>query len=326
MNLVKTGLLLAAMTALFLAAGFLIGGEGGLVIALVLAVGMNAFAWWNSDKMVLRMHNAQPVSRTTAPELWDMVAELARRAELPMPAVYLIHSDQPNAFATGRDPQHAAVAVTTGILEVLPREELAGVIAHELAHIKNRDTLIMTVAATIAGAIGMLANFGFLFAHHRDDRQNPLGPLGALLVMILAPLAATLVQLAISRTREYAADRLGAQICGNPLWLAGALQRIEAVASNRVMPTAEHNPATAHLFIVNPLRMGGIDNLFRTHPATEHRVAALVELAREMGAGRGAGTRAAPRRPADLGSRRGSVPEAGGGGRGGVWRQNPWNR
>ncbi|MCS7268732.1 MAG: zinc metalloprotease HtpX [Geminicoccaceae bacterium] len=323
MNLFKTGLLLAAMTALFLAVGFLIGGEAGLVIAFVVALAMNAFAWWNSDKMVLHMHHAQPVTRASAPELWDLVAELARRARLPMPAVYVIPSDQPNAFATGRDPQHAAVAVTTGILETLPREELAGVIAHELAHIKNRDTLIMTIAATIAGAIGMLANFGFLFAHNRDDRQNPLGALGTLLVVILAPLAATLVQLAISRTREFAADRLGAQICGNPLWLAGALERIEAVARDRIMPTAEHHPATAHLFIVNPLRMGGIDNLFRTHPATEDRIAALLELAREMKAGPALGARPAPRRGDSLPRRRGSVPDSGGRD---LWRRNPWNR
>jgi heat shock protein HtpX len=324
MNLVKTGLLLAAMTALFLAAGFLIGGEGGLLIALLLALAMNAFAWWNSDKMVLRMHGAQVVSRASAPELWDMVAELARRADLPMPAVYVIPSDQPNAFATGRDPQHAAVAVTTGILETLPREELAGVIAHELAHIKNRDTLIMTVAATIAGAIGMLANFGFLFAGSRDsENRHPLGAVGALLVMILAPLAATLVQLAISRTREYAADRLGAEICGQPIWLARALQRIEALAEQRVMPTAEHHPATAHLFIVNPLRMGGVDNLFRTHPPTESRVAALVELARTTG--RGSPLEVRPRRPGPATRRRGSVPDSGSAS-GSVWQRNPWNR
>ncbi len=323
MNFVKTGLLLAAMTALFLAVGFLLGGEAGLVIAFVVALAMNAFAWWNSDKMVLQMHHAEPVTRASAPELWNLVAELARRAQLPMPAVYIIPSDQPNAFATGRDPQHAAVAVTTGLLEALPREELAGVIAHELAHIKNRDTLIMTIAATIAGAIGMLANFGFLFAHSRDDRQNPLGAIGTLLAVILAPLAATLVQLAISRTREYAADRLGAQICGNPLWLAAALERIEAIASNRVMPTAEHNPATAHLFIVNPLRMGGIDTLFRTHPATEDRIAALLALAREMGTAAGAGVRPAARRIEATARRRGSVPEAGGSD---LWRRNPWNR
>jgi heat shock protein HtpX len=314
MNLVKTGILLAAMTALFLAAGFLIGGESGLLLAFLLALGMNAFAWWNSDKMVLRSHNAQAVTRATAPELWDMVAELARRAQLPMPAVFLIHTDQPNAFATGRDPEHAAVAVTTGILEALPREELAGVIAHELAHIKNRDTLIMTVAATIAGAVGMLANFGFLFAGSRDsDNRNPLGAIGALLAMILAPLAATLVQLAISRTREYAADRLGAEICGQPLWLARALERIEAIARDRVMPSAERSPATAHLFIVNPLRMGGVDGLFRTHPSTESRVAALMELAGSVGPGpwrRSGGLGAAP-----AARRGGSVPEAGGHGR-----------
>jgi heat shock protein HtpX len=325
MNLVKTGLLLAAMTALFLAVGYLIGGEGGLFVAFLMALATNGFAWWNSDKMVLHMHGAQPVSRATAPELWDMVAELARRADLPMPALYLIPSDQPNAFATGRDPQHAAVAVTTGILETLPREELAGVIAHELAHIKNRDTLIMTVAATIAGAIGMLAQFGFLFGGSREsENRHPLGAVGALLVMILAPLAAMLVQLAISRTREYAADRLGAQICGQPLWLARALQRIEAIASNRIMPSAEHHPATAHLFIVNPLRMGGVDNLFRTHPPTESRVAALVEFARTMGPG-GGGLEAQPRRAAPAARRRGSVPETGTA-RGGAWQRNPWNR
>jgi|DewCreStandDraft_4_1066084.scaffolds.fasta_scaffold00417_82 heat shock protein HtpX len=324
MNLVKTGLLLAAMTALFLAAGFLIGGESGLSIAFLFALGMNAFAWWNSDKMVLRLHDAQAVSRATAPELWDLVAELARRADLPMPALYVIHSDQPNAFATGRDPQHSAVAVTTGILETLPPEELAGVIAHELAHIKNRDTLIMTVAATIAGAIGMLANFGFLFAGSRDsENRHPLGAVGALLVMILAPLAATLVQLAISRTREYAADRLGAEICGQPLWLARALQRIEALAEGRIMPSAEHNPATAHLFIVNPLRMGGVDNLFRTHPPTESRVAALLELAREMGSGPGLQP-PQPRRPVAPTRRGGSVPESGTGRS--AWHRNPWNR
>lgn len=324
MNLVKTGLLLAAMTALFLAAGFLIAGESGLVLALLLAIGMNAFAWWSSDKMVLRMHNAQVVSRASAPELWNLVAELARRAQLPMPALYVIHSDQPNAFATGRDPQHAAVAVTTGILDALPHEELAGVIAHELAHIKNRDTLVMTVAATIAGAIGMLANFGFLFAGSRDsDNRNPLGAVGALLAMILAPLAATLVQLAISRTREYAADRLGAEICGRPLWLARALERIEVIAADRVMPSAEHSPATAHLFIVNPLRMGGVDSLFRTHPPTESRIAALLELDRTVGP-RYSVERVA-RRTAAATARRGSVPDSGPAPRT-AWQRNPWNR
>jgi heat shock protein HtpX len=312
MNLVRTGLLLAALTALFLAVGFLLGGRGGLLIALVMALGMNFFAWWSSDKMVLRMHNARPVTRASAPELHALVQDLAGRAQLPMPAVYLIETDQPNAFATGRDPHHSAVAVTRGLLQSLSREELAGVIAHELAHIKNRDTLTMTVAATIAGAIGFLANFAFFFggSTQNGERTNPLA---AILVAILAPLAATLVQMAISRTREYSADRLGAEICGEPGWLARALQRIEQIATGRVMPTAERNPASAHLFIVNPLRMGGIDRLFRTHPATEERVRRLLELER-------GGFSATPAASAATGSRvrHGSVPKAGG-------RRSPWS-
>lgn len=278
MNLVRTGLLLAAMTALFLAIGFAIGGEGGLIVAFGLALAMNLFAFWSSDRMVLRMHGAVPVDQRTAPELHGLVAELADRAGLPMPAVYLIESDQPNAFATGRSPERSAVAVTRGLMQTLDRGELAGVIAHELAHIKNRDTLTMTIAATLAGAIGFLANFAFMFGRGSDNRQNPLGLVGTILLMILAPLAAMLVQTAISRTREYSADRLGAAICGRPDWLAGALQRIEQVASNRVMPSAEHNPASAHLFIINPLRMGGIDSLFRTHPPTQERVRRLLEM------------------------------------------------
>ena len=279
MNLFRTGLLLAAMTALFLVIGFLIGGQSGLIMALVLALGTNLFAYWNSDRMVLRMHNARAIDRASAPELYGMVAELARRAELPMPAVYLIETEQPNAFATGRSPEHSAVAVTRGILQVLPREELMGVIAHELAHVKNRDTLTMTIAASIAGAIGFLAQFAFFFGGSSDNRNNPLGIVGTILVMLLAPLAAMLVQMAISRTREYSADRLGAEICGNPMWLARALQGIERAAQGRVMATAERNPATAHLFIINPLHMGGVDNLFRTHPPTAARVQALTELA-----------------------------------------------
>jgi heat shock protein HtpX len=278
MNMVRTGLLLAALTGLFLAAGYLLGGSGGATIAFLIALAMNFFAWWSSDTMVLRMHGAQPVTLASAPDLYALVQQLAANAGLPTPAIYLIHSDQPNAFATGRSPDRSAVAVTTGILRALDREELAGVIAHELAHIRNRDTLTMTMAATIAGAIGFLANFGFFFAGSSDNRQNPLGPIGAILVMILAPLAAMLVQLAISRTREYSADRLGAEICGHPRWLARALAKIEQLAAGRVMPSAEANPASAHLFIVNPLRMGGVDGLFRTHPATERRIEALLEL------------------------------------------------
>jgi heat shock protein HtpX len=308
MNMVRTGLLLAAMTALFLVVGFLLGGRGGLVVALVVALATNLLAWWNSDKMVLRMHDARPVTRASAPELHALVAELAQRAQLPMPAVYLIETDQPNAFATGRDPHHSAVAVTRGLLAALPRDELAGVIAHELAHIKNRDTLTMTVAATIAGAIGFLANFAFFFGGSRDgERANPLA---AILVMILAPLAATLVQMAISRTREFSADRDGAAISGTPRALASALQRIEQLASGRIMPSAEHNPASAHLFIINPLRMGGVDNLFRTHPRTEDRVRALLAL-EQAGVG-------GPRPAAAGNVRYGSVPRAGG-------RRGPWS-
>lgn len=278
MNMMRTALLLAAMTALFLAVGYLIAGEGGALIAFVVALAMNGWAYWNSDKMVLRMHHARPVTRESAPDLVGLVEQLARRAELPMPAVYILETDQPNAFATGRNPENSAVAVTRGLLRACDSEELAGVIAHELAHIKNRDTLIMTVTATLAGAIGFLAQFAFFFGGNRDER-NPLGLIGTLAVMILAPLAAMLVQMAISRTREYSADRAGAMICGQPLWLARALQRIEQLARGVVNEPAERNPASAHLFIVNPLRMGGVDNLFRTHPPTADRVRRLRELA-----------------------------------------------
>lgn len=309
MNLFRTGLLLAAMTALFLVVGFLLGGRGGVVVALLFALGTNLLAYWNSDKLVLRMHNARPVTRASAPELHALVADLAQRASLPMPAVYLIETDQPNAFATGRDPHHAAVAVTRGILSTLSREELAGVIAHELAHIKNRDTLTMTIAATIAGAIGFLGNFAFFFGGSSENRPNPIV---ALLVMIFAPLAAMLVQMAISRTREYSADRLGAEICGQPRWLASALQRIEQAARGRIMPSAERNPASAHLFIVNPLHMGGVDKLFRTHPATSDRVQRLLAMESELAAAASSGA-AAP------GVRYGSVPSTGG-------RRGPWGR
>ena len=301
MNVARTGLLLAALTALFLVVGYLLGGQSGALIALVIALGTNLLAFWNSDKMVLRMHQARPVTRANVPELYALTEELAQRAGLPMPALYLLETDQPNAFATGRDPHHSAVAVTRGLMQSLSREELAGVIAHELAHIKNRDTLTMTIAATIAGAIGFLGNFALFFGGSRgNDRPNPIA---AILIMILAPLAATMVQMAISRTREFSADRLGAQICGMPRALAGALQRIEQLASGRIMRTAEHNPASAHLFIINPLRMGGVDNLFRTHPRTEDRIRALLALEQQ-----GAMATAA---------RQGSVPRAGG-------QSGPW--
>lgn len=281
MNLARTGLLLAALTGLFLAVGYLAGGRQGAAVALVAALATNLFAWWGSDAMVLRMHNARPVTREGAPQLWAMVERLAARAGLPMPAVYLIQSDQPNAFATGRSPQRSAVAVTTGILRTLDADELSGVIAHELAHIRSRDTLTMTLAATVAGAIGFVANFAFLLPRSSSDgRQSPLGPIGAILAMLLAPLAATLVQLAISRTREFSADRLGAEICGDPRSLARALAKIGQAATGRVLPSAEANPASAHLFIVNPLHGGGavLAGLFRTHPPTEARIAALLAL------------------------------------------------
>ncbi len=284
MNAVKTMMLLAAMTALFLGVGYLIGGAAGALIALVFAVGTNALAWWNSDKLALRMHNAEPVPRMADPALYDMVEGLARNAGLPMPALYLIRTDQPNAFATGRDPDNAAVAVTTGLQQMLTREELAGVVAHELAHIKNRDTLIMTVAATVAGAISMLAQFGLFFGGGNSNERNPLGFVGVLLAVILAPLAAMLIQMTISRTREYAADRAGAEICGRPMWLASALGKISGYASRVEMASAERNPASAHLFIVNPLSGRRMDSLFATHPATENRIAALREMAGSGGA------------------------------------------
>ena len=294
MNLARTGLLLAALTALFLAAGYVVGGRQGATVAFAMALATNLFAWWGSDRMVLRLHDAQPVTPAEAPDLYALVERLAANAGLPTPAVYLIQNDQPNAFATGRSPERSAVAVTTGLLRALDREELAGVVAHELAHIRNRDTLTMTMAATIAGAVGFLGNFALLFGGSSQNRQNPLGPVGALLVMILAPLAATLVQLAISRTREFSADRLGAEICGHPGWLARALTRIEQAASGRYLPTADANPATAHLFIVNPLHGGALSGLFRTHPPTAARVEALLALERDVAAPAVAPTRHGP--------------------------------
>ncbi len=277
MSMLKTGILLAALTALFMGAGWLLGGQGGMVIALIMAAGMNAFAYWNSDKMVLRMYGAREVDARSAPTLYGIVAQLADKAELPMPRVYIVDTDQPNAFATGRDPQHAAVCATSGILRILDSDELAGVLAHELGHVRHRDTLIMTVTATIAGAISMLASFAFWF--RGSSRDNPLGPFGAILVMILGPIAAMLVQMAISRTREYAADREGAALCGHPLWLADALGKLEAGAAQIANAPAEQHPATAHLFIVNPLHGGGLASLFATHPPMEDRIRRLREMA-----------------------------------------------
>jgi heat shock protein HtpX len=284
MNYLRTAILLAGLTALFMAVGYLIGGEAGAGIAFVIAAGMNLLSYWNADRMVLSMHGAQEVDERSAPELFDIVRNLAARASLPMPRVYVMDNPQPNAFATGRNPEHAAVAVTTGLLDHMGREELSGVLAHELAHIRNRDTLTMTITATIAGAISMLVQFGMLFGGgHRDNNQGGgLGMIGTLAMVILAPIAAMLVQMAISRTREYAADEGGARITGQPQWLASALVKLEQAAHAIPNDDAERNPATAHMFIVNPLTGQGMDNLFATHPSTENRIAALEQLAREM--------------------------------------------
>ena len=286
MNYLRTAILLAGLTALFMAVGYVIGGSTGVVVAFLVALATNLFSYWNADRIVLSMYDAQEVDERTAPELYGIVRDLAARAGLPMPRVYVIENPQPNAFATGRNPEHAAVAATTGLLRFLTREEIAGVMAHELAHVKHRDTLIMTVTATIAGAVSMLGNFAFMFGGQRDHNGG-VGLIGGLAMMIFAPIAAMLVQMAISRTREYAADRLGAELCGNPLWLASSLARLEEGAAQIPNEEAERNPATAHLFIVNPLSGARMDNLFSTHPATENRIAALQELAREMGAGSG---------------------------------------
>jgi heat shock protein HtpX len=287
MNYLRTAILLAGLTGLFMAVGYLIGGTGGAVIALLVAAGTNLFSYWNSDKLVLSMHQAQEVDEQSAPELVAIVRELAQRAGLPMPRVYLMDSPQPNAFATGRNPQHAAVCATTGLLNTLSRDEVAGVIGHELAHVRNHDTLTMTITATIAGAISMLAQFGMFFGGRRDNNSG-LGIVGSLLMLVLAPLAAMIVQMAISRTREYAADRLGARISGRPDALASALVKISRVAEAVPNETAESHPATAPLFIINPLSGRGMDNLFSTHPSTENRIAELDRLAREIGLGGGA--------------------------------------
>jgi len=283
MNYVRTAILLAGLTALFMGVGFLIGGKSGALIALVIAAAMNLFSYWNADKLVLSMHGAQEVDARTAPDLVHLVGELAGRAGLPMPRVYLMDNPQPNAFATGRNPEHAAVAVTTGLLNTLNREEVAGVLSHELAHVRNRDTLTMTITATIAGAISMLAQFGLFFGGGHRSNNSGVGLIGTLAMVILAPLAAMLVQMAISRTREYAADNLGARIAGHTDGLSSALVKISNAAHHIENDTAERNPATAHLFIINPLSGQRMDNLFSTHPSTENRIAALDALARELG-------------------------------------------
>jgi heat shock protein HtpX len=312
MSYLRTAILLAGLTGLFMGVGYLIGGAGGAMVALVIAAGTNLFAYWNSDRMVLSMYGAHEIDARTAPDLYRMVAELAARAELPMPRVFVMDNPQPNAFATGRNPQNAAVAVTTGLMQSLSREELAGVVAHELAHIKHHDTLLMTITATIAGAISMLAQFGMFFGGNRNN--NGTGIIGSLAMMILAPLGAMLVQMAISRTREYAADEMGARICGQPMWLASALSKIENFAHQVPNEDAERAPATAHMFIINPLSGQGMDNLFATHPSTANRIAALQQLAGHVSGGYAPST---PPRPAS------SVAPGGPWGGSGA-RRGPW--
>ncbi|CAN7327100.1 zinc metalloprotease HtpX [Caballeronia sp. 15715] len=278
-NWVKTAMLMAAITALFVVIGGMIGGSKGMMLALLVALGMNFFSYWFSDKLVLKMYNAQEVDEASAPQFYRMIRELATRAQLPMPKVYLIDENAPNAFATGRNPEHAAVAATTGILRVLSERELRGVMAHELAHVKHRDILISTVSATMAGAISALANFAMFFGG-RDSDGRRSNPIASIAVAMLAPLAGALIQMAISRAREFEADRGGAQISGDPQALASALEKIHAYAAGVPFPTAEQHPATAQMMIMNPLAGGGISKLFSTHPATEERVARLMEMAR----------------------------------------------
>lgn len=301
-NHLRTFTLLAMLTALFVGAGYAIGGPTGMLIALVFAGGMNLVSYWNADKIVLRMYRAVEVDAShPEPRVRNYVSdvlELARRAGIPAPKVYVIDQDQPNAFATGRDPAHAAVAATRGLLAMLDRREIRGVMAHELAHVKNRDTLTMTVTATIAGAIGALANFAFFFGG-RDAEGRATGMLGAIVIAILGPIAAGLVQMAISRGREYEADREGADISGDPQALASALQKIEAYAKGGYFnPEAERNPATAHMFIINPLAGGKGDSLFSTHPATHNRVQALLGMTGRAAAVRGTAVPVTPARRA----------------------------
>ncbi|MDT3671579.1 MAG: zinc metalloprotease HtpX [Aromatoleum sp.] len=276
-NWVKTSILMAGIVALFGAIGAMIGGRQGMLMALLFGGAMNLWAYWFSDKMVLRMYNARQVDETTSPYLYNMVRELAFRAQLPMPKVFIIDEAQPNAFATGRNPENAAVAATTGIIRMLSERELRGVMAHELAHVKNRDILISTISATVAGAISMLAQFGMFFGGRDEDRPNPLLQI---LVMVLAPIAAMVIQMAISRTREFGADHEGSDISGDPEALASALAKIDAYAKGIPMQTAEAHPETAQMMIMNPLSGGGLRGLFSTHPSTEERIARLHELAR----------------------------------------------
>ena len=279
MNYLRTGILLSTLTCFFLALGFFLGGGIGIIISFFLALAINGLAYWNSDKVVLSMYNARAIRENEDLHYYRLVKQLAQKANLPMPKVYIIDSDQPNAFATGRNPENSAVAATTGLLNLLNSEEIAGVMAHELAHIKNRDTLLMTLTATLAGAISMLANLAFFFSS--GSRANPLGLLGIILVMVFAPIGAALIQMSISRGREYGADKIGAEICSHPLWLASALAKLDKTASAIGNQTAEANPATAHMFIVNPLHGRSIDNLFSTHPNTGNRIRELRILAGE---------------------------------------------
>jgi len=280
-NTFRTSVLIAAMTALFMVVGYFIGGTSGMAMAFVFALATNLFSYWNSDKMVLRMQNAVPVERSQVPELYDMVDTLSQRAGIPTPKVYVIQSEQPNAFATGRNPQNAAVAVSSGLLQQLEAREVAAVVAHELAHIRSRDTLTMTITATFAGAISALAQFGLFFGGG-NNRNNPLGMVGTLLMVFLAPVAAMVVQMAVSRTREYEADKDGAEISNDPLALASALQKIATLAGRQVNVAAERNPAMAHMYIINPLSGQRMDNLFSTHPDTANRIEALRTLAASM--------------------------------------------
>ena len=278
-NLLKTAVLMAAITALFMLLGAYVGGRQGMVVALLVACGLNFFSYWFSDKLVLKMYNAREVDETSAPQFYRMVAELVQRAGLPMPRVYVIDEAAPNAFATGRNPHHAAVAATTGILRVLSEREMRGVMAHELAHVKHRDILISTITATMAGAISALANFAMLFGG-RDENGRPANPIAGIAVALLAPIAGALIQMAISRAREFEADRGGAQISGDPQALASALDKIHRYAAGIPFAAAEAHPATAQMMIMNPLHGGGLQNLFSTHPATEERIARLMEMAR----------------------------------------------
>ncbi len=282
MSLIRTGLLLLVLTALFVVVGYALAGQTGVLIALAISIATHIWSYWASDSIVLRMHGAVEVSERDAPGYYGIVRDLTTKAGLPMPRVCIMQSPQPNAFATGRNPSHAAICATTGLLELLNQEEAAGVIAHELAHVKNRDTLTMAMAATLAGAISMLANFSLFFGSRRDERA-PFSPWVGLLVALAAPFAAMLIQMAISRSREYAADAEGSRISGHPLWLASALRKLEASRKRIPNLTAEAHPATAHMFIINPLTGRGLDSLFITHPSTANRIAELEALARRMG-------------------------------------------